>query len=189
MHTCVEGADHHHVDLTGLQAGVADRFAAGFDNQRFECVIGAFAEGSVPPTQDQWGVAVRHRFFLSHGRRPRVRRAVIGSAACSVSGSLWPNARDYRGSSRMAPSRRIVSPFNIALVTMWPTSAANSSGCPSRLGCGVFPPRASFTWGGRPAIMGVRKIPGATVTTRIRWRANSLAAGRVRPITPALDEP
>ena len=41
--------------------------------------------------------------------------------------------------------------------------------------------------GEKPAIMGVRKRPGAMVTTRIPKRASSRAAGSVRPATPALE--
>ena len=46
----------------------------------------------------------------------------------------WPT---YLGASRMAPSSRITSPFNISLSMMWDTRSANSSGLPKREGKGT----------------------------------------------------
>ena len=90
---------------------------------------------------------------------------------------------------RKAPSSRMVSPFSIGLVMIDATSCAYSSGRPSRLGNGTCWPSESCTFCGRPSSIGVMKMPGAIVTTRIADCARSRATGSVIPATPALDAP
>ena len=63
---------------------------------------------------------------------------------------------------------------------MWRTSAAYSAGLPRRGGNGTPAARDSRTSGVMPAIIGVSKMPGAMVITRIPKRASSRAAGKVR---------
>ena len=48
-------------------------------------------------------------------------------------------------------------------------------------------PRLFCASTGSPAIMGVSKMPGAMVTTRMRWRASSRAIGSVMAATPPLE--
>jgi len=64
---------------------------------------------------------------------------------------------------------------------------ANSEGLPSLGGKGTIFPRASRTACGRIASIGVSKIPGAMVITRMPYSAHSLARGKVMPTTPAFD--
>src|SRR6185312_14819368 len=94
---------------------------------------------------------------------------------------------DYFGAIRIAPSRRITSPFSIGLPTISRTSDANSAGLPSRGGNGTILPSASCTSAVRLAIIGVSKMPGAIVITRMPDRASSRAIGSVMPTTPAFD--
>lgn len=54
-----------------------------------------------------------------------------------------PRRTRYRGAIRMAPSSRIVSPFSMVFSRICATSAANSSGSPSRGGNGVCLPSES----------------------------------------------
>ena len=100
---------------------------------------------------------------------------------------LSAEAPAQRGGIRSAPSRRMTSPLSIGLSTMCATSEAYSLGRPSREGCGTCASRTLFTSPGRPASMGVSKVPGATVTTRRCLSARSRAAESVRPATPPLD--
>ena len=81
----------------------------------------------------------------------------------------------------------MTSPLSIGFCTMWRTSAAYSVGFPKRDGCGTCCPKDSLVASGRPAIMGVSKMPGAIVITRILVRANSLANGNVIDTTAPLD--
>ena len=67
------------------------------------------------------------------------------------------------------------------------TSAAYSSGRPRRGGNGTLAPRESRTSWGMPAIIGVSKMPGAMVITRMPKRASSRAMGRVMPTTPLFE--
>ena len=88
-----------------------------------------------------------------------------------------------------APSgsrRRAGSPRRSAsgCATISRTSDANSSGRPSRGGNGTILPSASCTSGVRLAIIGVSKMPGAIVITRMPERASSRAIGSVMPTTP-----
>ena len=93
----------------------------------------------------------------------------------------------HRGAIRIAPSSRMTSPLSIGLVTIVSTSAAYSSGRPSRLGCGTWVPSDSCAAAGNPISIGVRKMPGAIVITRIRCWARSRASGNVMPTTPPFD--
>ena len=70
---------------------------------------------------------------------------------------------------------------------MCTTSAAYSDGSPSRDGKGTAAPSESCTSCGMPAIIGVRKMPGAIVMTRMPERARSRAMGSVMPTTPPFD--
>ena len=88
---------------------------------------------------------------------------------------------------RIAPSRRITSPLSIGLATMCSTSAAYSSGLPSRDGCGTWAPSESCASCGSPSSIGVLNSPGAIVITRISLSARSRAIGSVMPTTPPLD--
>src|ERR1700759_45617 len=49
----------------------------------------------------------------------------------------------HLGCIRMAPSRRMVSPFNIGISKIEATSWANSSGLPRRLGKGIWAARGA----------------------------------------------
>src|SRR6185295_124020 len=91
------------------------------------------------------------------------------------------------GAIRIAPSSRIVSPFSITFSTMCRTSAANSAGRPSRDGNGICAASACRTGSGAIASMGVSKVPGAIVHTRIPSEARSRAIGNVMPTTPPFD--
>ena len=81
----------------------------------------------------------------------------------------------------------MVSPLSMALSTMCAARFAYSAGRPSREGCGTWRPRESCASWGSPAIMGVSKIPGAMVTTRISERASSRAIGSVMAATAPLE--
>ena len=100
------------------------------------------------------------------------------------SGDMVEGRSIQRGAMRSAPSRRMVSPLSMVFSQMCLTSAANSAGRPSRGGKGTLLPSASCTSGEKPAIIGVSKIPGAMVTTRMPKRASSRAMGSVRATTP-----
>ena len=71
---------------------------------------------------------------------------------------------------RSAPSSRMVSPFSMRFSQMCFTSAAYSAGFPSRCGNGTLLASDSCASGVKPAIIGVSKMPGAIVTTRIPER-------------------
>src|SRR5688572_24869784 len=88
---------------------------------------------------------------------------------------------------RIAPSRRITSPFKTSFSTMWRTSAAYSSGRPRRGGKGTCAPSDARTSSLIPCSIGVSKIPGAMVITRMPKRASSRAMGSVMPFTPAFE--
>jgi protocatechuate 3,4-dioxygenase beta subunit len=93
----------------------------------------------------------------------------------------------YRGVMRIAPSKRIVSPFSMGFATTCVTSKPYSSGSPSRAGCGTCVPSDAFASSGRPASSGVLNRPGAMVTTRILAEARSRAMGRVIPTIPPFE--
>ena len=84
---------------------------------------------------------------------------------------------------RSAPSRRMTSPLSIGLSTMCATSAAYSSGRPSRLGCGTCAPRPLGRLG-QSGHIGVRINPGAMVITRMALSARSRAALKVNDQRP-----
>src|SRR5579859_3661400 len=88
---------------------------------------------------------------------------------------------------RRAASRRIVSPLSIGFSTIAFTSAAYSLGRPRRCGWGTSFASAARTSAGRPASIGVSKMPGAIVITRICWLARSRAIGSVMPTTPPFE--
>ncbi|MNW63045.1 hypothetical protein D3C74_412120 [compost metagenome] len=67
------------------------------------------------------------------------------------------------------------------------TRRANSSGRPSRRGCGTWAARDSWASAGNDAIMGVLKMPGAIVMTRMRRSARSRASGSVMAATPPFE--
>ena len=92
----------------------------------------------------------------------------------------WPKttSESYRGAMRMAPSRRMVSPFSIGFSTMWTARLPYSEASPSRAGCGTWAPRLLRASSLRPISSGVRNRPGAMVLTRIFWLARSRAAGK-----------
>src|SRR4029450_1055533 len=92
--------------------------------------------------------------------------------------------RYYFGGMRSAPSRRMVSPFNIAFSTMWRAKAANSGGLPSRGGKGICAASAWRCGSGSSASIGVSNVPGAIVHTRIPTGARSRAIGSVIATTP-----
>ena len=71
------------------------------------------------------------------------------------------------GAIRIAPSSRITSPFSIGFAMISRTSDANSAGRPSRGGKGTILPSDSAMSGGIAPIIGVSKIPGAMVMTRM----------------------
>ena len=75
----------------------------------------------------------------------------------------------YRGAMRMAPSRRMVSPFSIGFSTMWTARLPYSEASPSRAGCGTCAPRLLRASSFSPINSGVRNRPGAMVLTRILW--------------------
>ena len=67
------------------------------------------------------------------------------------------------------------------------TSAAYSVGWPSRDGCGTCCSSDARTSSVMPAIIGVSKMPGAMVTTRMSSFDRSRAIGSVIPATPAFE--
>src|SRR5579863_235703 len=92
-----------------------------------------------------------------------------------------------RGAMRIAPSRRITSPFSIVLVTMCSTRSAYSSGRARRGGNGTCAPSEARTSSDSEASIGVSKMPGAMVITRTPLEESSRATGSVRPTTPPLE--
>src|SRR5690606_35056026 len=78
-----------------------------------------------------------------------------------------------RGAMRSAPSRRMVSPLSMALPMMCWASCAYSSGLPSRAGCGTDAASVLRASADTRASMGVSKMPGAMVQTRIALLARS----------------
>jgi len=87
----------------------------------------------------------------------------------------------------IAPSRRITSPLSISFSMMCFTSAAYSSGCPNREGKGTCAPSEARISSDIPRSIGVSKMPGAIVMTRMPNFASSRAMGSVMPFTPALE--
>lgn len=86
-----------------------------------------------------------------------------------------------------APSMRMTSPLSMVFSMICLTSDAYSNGRPNRGGKGTLWPSACCTSAGMPAIIGVSKMRGATVTALTPNRASSQAAGRVSVATPALE--
>ena len=83
-------------------------------------------------------------------RRRCSRRASAESCTCRSSSRSWSGrGRLHRGAIRIAPSSRIVSPLSIGFSTICWTSAAYSSGRPSRLGCGTCRPSDCFASSGK----------------------------------------
>jgi hypothetical protein len=70
-------------------------------------------------------------------RRSRKLRGFRPVGKVRVEESFSGRSGDYFGAMRIAPSRRIVSPFSISFSMICWTSAANSSGRPSRDGNGI----------------------------------------------------
>ena len=112
----------------------------------------------------------------SRGRQTRHRRS-RGSGNLASLTSLGPRLRGddtfalgrmrHFGAIRIAPSRRITSPFSIGLRRSRAPATRTPSGLPSRGGNGTILPSASCTSGVRLAIIGVSKMPGAMVITRM----------------------
>jgi hypothetical protein len=73
------------------------------------------------------------------------------------------------------------------IATMCTTSAPNSSGLPNRLGWGTCAPNDRFNSAGAAASIGVSKVPGAMVMTRMRLLARSRATGSVMAATPPFE--
>jgi hypothetical protein len=73
----------------------------------------------------------------------------------------------YLGGIRRAPSNLIQQPLSIVFSIMCMASLANSTGLPRRRGKGTVFAKSSLTADGKPAIIGVSKIPGAIVTILI----------------------
>ena len=88
---------------------------------------------------------------------------------------------------RIAPSRRMHSPLSIVFSQMCATSAAYSSGRPRRGGNGTCLPSESCTSCGSAATIGVLKMPGAIVITRMPLPTRSRAIGSVMPTMPPLE--
>src|SRR3546814_8750555 len=105
-------------------------------------------------------------FFFKQKTAYEMRISDWSSDVCSS--DLGPAADSFHhfGAMRIAPSRRMTSPFSIGLRTMLSTSWAYSSGLPRRLGWGTCLPRLSCAACGSPASIGVQNIPGAMVMTR-----------------------
>ena len=88
---------------------------------------------------------------------------------------------------RIAPSSRTVSPLSSGFSQMKRTRDPYSSGRPRRGGKGTWRARLSRTSCDTVASIGVSKVPGAIVATRMPVRASSRAAGRVRAATPPFE--
>jgi len=132
-----------------------------------------------PDAEGQRGVIVLTSSIAAFDGQ--VGQAAYAASKGAIASLVLPAARDLaRNGIRSAPSIRIVSPFSITLSTTCATSAANSSGRPSRDGFGTAAPSASREAAGRPARSGVSNVPGATAQTRMPLRARSRAAGRTR---------
>src|SRR5690606_24918349 len=95
--------------------------------------------------------------------------------------------RGHFGASRTAPSSRMVSPLRERLPRMYCTRSADTSAPPSRAGKGIEADSDFCTSSGIPSTIGVQKMPGATVLTRMPKRASSRAIGRVMATTPPLE--
>src|SRR3546814_9804438 len=95
-------------------------------------------------------------FFFKQKTAYEMRISDWSSDVCSS--DLGPAADSFHhfGAMRIAPSRRMTSPFSIGLRTMLSTSWAYSSGLPRRLGWGTCLPRLSCAACGSPASIGVR---------------------------------
>ncbi len=72
---------------------------------------------------------------------------------------------------------------------MCSASCANSSGRPRRLGATTETASPALTWSLAAAIMGVPKMPGAIVSTRIPYEPRSRAMGSVIAATAPLLAP
>src|SRR5699024_8490373 len=132
----------------------------------------------------------RQRSAVSRARatvRARRRGAYASAGSAGRLRLSATDVEDHFGAMRIAPSRRIVSPLSIGLATIDSTSWAYSVGLLSRAGWGTDLPRDSCASAGTPAIIGVSKMPGAMVTTRMREAASSRAIGRVTEATAPLD--
>src|SRR5258708_3342034 len=79
----------------------------------------------------------------------------------------------YLAAIRMAPSRRMTSPFRYSFKRMCSTRAAYSAGLPIRAGNGTVLPSASCTSPGMPSTIGLSIIPRATAIPRIPPRDSS----------------
>ena len=126
----------------------------------------------------------RHRRRHQDGARAPARRRDAHARAHLTAAR---SGCGYFGCIRIAPSRRMTSPLSIGFAMIDRTSAAYSVGCPRRDGCGTCASSDERTSSGMPAIMGVSKMPGAIVTTRMRSFDRSRAIGRVIPATAAFD--
>ena len=129
-------------------------------------------------------------------RRDHARASSPSPATTSSSPTRWtpPDPRRaaaglpaYFGAIRIAPSRRIVSPFSIGLATIAATSCANSLGLaePARERDVRAERRLRVAPGG-PRAAACRRGPGRSSSTRIPRGARSRAAGSVMPTIPRL---
>src|SRR5258708_1540669 len=156
-----------------------------FDQQRF-CHAGLLLHRRPGERRDPYAVlcccGMVVDAFLNKNRRwlwvpARARFAGLAGTTSSV----------CLGAMRIAPSRRMVSPFSIGFSTMWTARVPYSEASPSRAGCGTCAPRLLRASSFNPINSGVRNRPGAMVLTRLFWLAGSRAAGRVRPTTPPFE--
>ena len=76
----------------------------------------------------------------------------------------------YYGGIRIAPSKRITSPFNIGLVNIDVTNCPNSSGSPNLDGHGTDAPNSSLIFCGNLSNNGVRNNPGACVRLQTTFK-------------------
>src|SRR5690606_28449932 len=114
--------------------------------------------------QDAQAAGVRYRrgqLGASHPHHAALHDGVVGAnqlgeaclqARLDLRLVLGSGNGAHRGGILMAPSRRMVSPLSIGLMTMLCMSNAYSSGLPRRLGKGTCLPSESCTFCGRLAI-------------------------------------
>src|SRR5919202_156231 len=174
---------HTRRGVTQNRAGVAEAFVVGMGVDHEESTPGG--KLLIPDRLDTISSQIGHsgscRRLAGCLCHPRSSSPITEGSLRLANGSV------HRGAMRMAPSRRIVSPLSITFSTICCTSAAYSSGRPSRGGNGTCCPSEMRAGSGSAARSGVSKMPGAMLMTRMPWRANSRASGRVRPAMPAFD--
>src|SRR5882757_9049826 len=96
--------------------------------------------------------------LLQANRTRKSRRSSTYDADVIFHDVPFDSGGAHLGCIRMAPSRRMVSPFNMEISKIEATSCANSSGLPRRLGNGIWLARDACNSGVMPSTIGVWKM-------------------------------